>query len=157
MRYNFKLFKQVVLYYENYLFLMKKTSIIILAICCIATTAIVGPYISHLISNQNNPDLIISSFGQFDNGYVGRDVIFEIDLSNHGAATAKNCMITLFDGKANSQPMTSQFFDVTPATSTPIKIKSGIYENTGIYQVKAELGCANTKSQSAAYTLEVAQ
>jgi hypothetical protein len=137
---------------------MKRSSIIILSICCIATTAIVGPYISHLISNQKNPDLIITHFGQFDNGYVGRDVVFEMDLSNQGLVTAKNCMITLFDGKTSSPPIISQFFDVMPTpNNTPIKIKSGIYDNTGIYKVRAELGCMNTKSQSAAYTLEVAQ
>lgn len=137
---------------------MKKSSIIILSICCIATIAIVGPYILHLISDQKNPDVIITRFGQFDNGYVGRDVIFEMDLSNQGLVTAKNCMITLFDGKSSSPPITSQFFDVvSTSNNTSIKIKSGIYDTTGIYKVKAELGCLNTKSQSVAYNLEVAQ
>lgn len=136
---------------------MKRSSIIILSICCIATTAIVGPYIAHLISNQKNPDLVITHFGQFDNGYVGRDVVFEMDFSNQGLVTAKNCMITLFDGKT-SLPITTQFFDVVPTpNNTPMKIKSGIYNSTGIYKVKAELGCMNTNTQSVAYTLEVAQ
>jgi hypothetical protein len=137
---------------------MKRSSIIILSIICIATTAIIGPYISHIISDQKEPDLVITSFGQSDNGYVGRDVVFEMDLSNQGAVTAKNCMVTIFDGRQGSQPMPSQFFDVTPTSNnTPVKIKSGIYNNTGIYQVKAELGCSNTRSQSTSFTLQVAQ
>ena len=137
---------------------MKKSSIIILAISCIATTAIIAPYILHIIANQKEPDLVITGFWQLDNGYVGRDVIFEMDLSNHGAVTAKNCIVTIFDGRQGSQPMPSQFFDVKPApNNTPVKIKSGIHNDTGIYQVKAELGCSNTRSQSTSFTLQVAQ
>lgn len=136
---------------------MKKLVIIITTIC-IAVSAIMIPYILHITNNQKNPDLIITNFGQYSNGYVGRDVVFEMGLSNQGAVTAKNCMITLFDGKQGAQPIMSQFFDVIPTSNKiPIKIKSGIYENTGTYQVKAELGCMNTKSQSAEYTLQIAQ
>jgi hypothetical protein len=136
---------------------MKKLAVIS-AIICISVSAIMIPYISHILDNQKNPDLIITNFGQYSNGYVGRDVVFEMGVSNQGAVTAKNCMITLFDGNQGSQVIMSQFFDIIPTSNKiPVKIKSGIYENTGTYQVKAELGCMNTKSQSAEYTLQIAQ
>jgi hypothetical protein len=137
---------------------MKKQVIVALSIFCIAISAIMIPYIAHIMDNQKNPDLIITNFGQYSNGYVGRDVVFEMSVSNQGAITAKNCMITLFDGKQGSQLITSQFFDIIPnSNKIPVKIKSGIYENIGTYQVKAELGCMNTKSQSTEYTLQISQ
>lgn len=137
---------------------MKRSVILIFIICSIAATIVIAPYILHILHNQKNPDLIITGFGQLENGYVGRDVVFEMDLSNHGAIAAKNCMATLFEDVEGSQPITSQYFDVAPnSNNTSIVIKSGIYDHIGIYHVKTELGCMNTKSQSISYTLEIAQ
>lgn len=122
------------------------------------TTGIIVSYVSHILNNQNNPDLIVTDFRPLQNGYAGRDSVFEMDLSNQGDVTAKSCTITLFDGIQGSHPITSKFFDVMPESKhTLAKIKSGIYPSTGVYHVKAELGCINTKSQSISYNLGIAQ
>ena len=137
---------------------MKRSVILILTICSIVTTGIIVSYGSHVLNNQNNPDLIITYFKPLQNVYAGRDAVFEMDLSNQGAVTAKNCTITLFDGIPSSPPITSKFFDVmSESNHTSVEIKSGIYHSTGLYHVKAELGCINTTSQSTLYDLAIAQ
>ena len=137
---------------------MKRSIILVLAICSIVATGIIVLYVLYIINNQKNPDLIITDFKPLQNGYAGRDAVFEMDLSNQGDVMAKNCKITLFDGIQSSHPVTSPFFDVMPESKhTLVKVKSGIYSSTGIYHVKAELGCTNTESQSISYNLGIDQ
>lgn len=136
---------------------MKRSIVLIFAICSI-TAIITIPYVLHVLHNQKNPDLIITSFGQLENGYAGRDVVFEMNLSNHGGVTAKNCKATLFDNIEGSQPIPSPFFDVMPnSNNTSVTIKSGIYHHIGIYHIKTDLDCMNAEPQSISYSLEIAQ
>ena len=125
----------------------KKTYIIL---GMILSSIIVAAFFSHFFENPQGPDLVITSFGHIFNGTTGHAVTYEMDLFNKGTSTAKNCTVSLSDGRPGSQPILSSPFNVFPTrTAIQIKITSGIYDERGTYQIQSLLGCVNTKVQSA--------